>query len=148
MQAMQMAVEPNDLVAQRFAHGDEFMGWLEDGCVVSFGWVAYHGRAIHGLRLKDIPGRVFLYNFHTLAAHRGQGLYTKLLVAIRQRLGREGVAEFVIDVESRNKASIHGVERAGFAAVVTVGFLVFFNHWYWLRRRSVVAGMQQELFSK
>jgi RimJ/RimL family protein N-acetyltransferase len=145
-EAMHAAGEPAGLTAARFARGDEFFGVQQGEYTASFGWVTYRERAIHGVRLKDTPGRVFLYHFHTLAAYRGRRLYPGLLVVIRQHLGREGVAEFIIDVDARNEASIRGVGRAGFTAVGRLDFLVFFNHGYRLWSLSVDAGVPDGLF--
>lgn len=145
-QAMCYAREPSGLVAKRLAHGDEFFGWMVGDRIVSFGWATSRDRAIHGMPLKEMPGRMFLYNFYTDATARGRGFYPNLLSVIRQQLGREGVREFIMDVESRNTASLRGVARAGFAAVAHAQFLVIFNHWYWLSSRSADAGLDLTLF--
>lgn len=144
--AMEAAGESVDLVARRFAHGDEFFGRVVGEDIASFGWVTYRTRMIHGLCLKDAPGRAFLYNFHTFVAFRGRGLYPGLLGVIRQQLGREGINEFIIDVEARNSASLDGVGRAGFTIVAHAVFLIFLDQWYWPYWQSAVAGMLQEIF--
>lgn len=145
-QAMCLAQEPPGLAAGRFAHGDEFFGWMVDGRIVSFGWVTNRERAIHGVSLKEVPGRVFLYNFYTGVTDRGHGFYPSLLGVIRQQLGREGASEFIMDVESHNTASLRGVSRAGFVTVAHAQFLVVFNHWYWLWSRSAEAGLDLTMF--
>lgn len=145
-QAMCLAHEPPGLAAKRFAHGDEFFGWMVGARIVSFGWATNGERAIHGMSLKEMPGRVFLYNFHTEDAERGRGFYSNLLGVIRQQLGREGANEFIIDVESHNAASLRGVAKAGFVTVAHAQFLVVLNHWYWLYSRSADAGLDPALF--
>jgi len=145
-QAMCHAQEPPGLAAKRFAHGDEFFGWVVGERIVSFGWATNRERAIHGVPLKEMPGRMFLYNFYTEVTDRGHGFYPSLLGVIRQQLGREGASEFIMDVESHNTASLRGVSRAGFVTVAHAQFLVVFNHWYWLGSRSADAGLDLTLF--
>lgn len=145
---MRAAREPTGLVEQRLTHGDEFFGWIVDDRVVSFGWVTYTERAIGCHRLKDAAGRVFLYNFHTAVAFRGNGFCGALLLAIRHVLGSEGATEFIIDAERRNRASISAIDKAGFATIARAGFGTLLGHWRWPRWRSVVAGMHQDLFSE
>lgn len=140
-QAMCDAQEPSGLVAKRLAHGDEFFGWMKGDRIISFGWATSRDRAIHGMQLKEMPGRVFLYNFYTEATDRGRGFYPNLLGVIRQQLGREGASEFIMDVDSHNAASLRGVARAGFVTVAHAQFLVVFDHWYWLCSRSADAGL-------
>lgn len=147
-QAMQVAGEPAGLTMGRFAHGDEFFGWMLNQCIISFGWVTYRQRRICSLQMRDLPGRVFLYNFHTAQACREGGLYRSLLLVLRQQLGDDGAREFVIDVNSRNTASLHGVTKAGFAEVARVRFLVLFNHGCLTLQRSVNTGTLQEWFLK
>ena len=127
--AMRAAGEPNGLAAPRFAHGDEFFGWLAGGQVVSFGSVTYRDRRVGPVRLAEAPGRVFLFNFHTLAEYRGRGLYPALLLAMRSVLGCEKGTEFVIEVSVDNRASARGIEKAGFRPVAQLAYLTIFDRW-------------------
>jgi len=145
-EAMRAAGEPNGLVGPRLAHDDEFFGWLLDGRVVSFGWVTCQDRTVGPFKLAEAPGRAFLYNFHTLDGYRGQRLYPALLLAIRHVLGREKVAEFVIDVNSHNTASARGIEEGGFIPAAQVAFLTLFSHWRCLGSRTVVERATSSLF--
>jgi GNAT superfamily N-acetyltransferase len=144
--AMRAAGEPNGLVAPRFAHDDEFFGWLLDGRVVSFGWVTFQDRTVGPFQLAEVSGRAFLYNFHTLEGYRGRGLYPALLLAMRHELGRERVTEFVIDVNQRNMASARGIEKGGFVPVAQVTFLTLFSHWSCLGSRTVPEPASFSLF--
>jgi hypothetical protein len=132
---MRAAGEPTEL-AGRFAHGDEFFGWLLDDRIISFGWVTYHDRAVGPIELAEASGRAFLYNFHTLEGHRGRGLYSALLLAVRHVLGHEKVTEFVIDVDVRNTSSTRGIENGGFVLAAQIAFLTLFSHWRCLGRRT------------
>jgi hypothetical protein len=145
-EALRAAGEPNGLVAPRLAHGDEFFGWLIDGRVVSFGWVTYRDRTIGPFQLAEVSGRVFLYNFHTLQGYRGRGFYPALLLAMRHVLGREKVAEFVIDVNVHNTASARGIEKGGFVLAAQVAFLTLFSHWRCLGSRTVLQRTASPLF--
>jgi hypothetical protein len=144
--AMQAAGEPRGLVAPRFAHGDEFFGWLVRGRVVSFGWVTYQDRAIGPIQLARASGRAFLYNFHTLEGYRGQKLYPALLLAMRHVLGRERVTEFFIDVDMRNTASARGIAKGGFVPVAQVTFLTVFARWCCLGSRTMLERTASSLF--
>jgi len=145
-EAMRAAGEPNGLVAPRLARGDEFFGWLLDGRVVTFGWVTCQDRTVGTFQLAEVAGRAFLYNFHTLEAYRGRGLYPALLLAMRHVLGRERVTEFVIDVNARNTASARGIEKSGFVLAAYVSFLTLFSRWRCLGRRTVLDRTASPLF--
>jgi hypothetical protein len=142
---MRAAGESADL-AQRFAHGDEFFGWLLDDRIVSFGWVTYHDRAVGPIELVGASGRAFLYNFHTLEGHRGRGLYSALLLTVRHVLGHEKITEFVIDVDVRNTSSTRGIENGGFVLAAQVAFLTLFSHWRCLGSRTELEHTAGSLF--
>jgi GNAT superfamily N-acetyltransferase len=144
--AMRAAGEPMGLVAPRLAHRDEFFGWLLDGRVVSFGWVTYQDRMVGPFQLAEVSGRAFLYNFQTLEGYRGRGFYPALLLAMRHVLGRENVAEFVIDVNARNVASARGIEKGGFVLAAQVAFFTLFARWRCLGSRTVSERRASSLF--
>jgi GNAT superfamily N-acetyltransferase len=134
--AMRAAGEPDGLVAPRLAHGDEFFGWAEGARIVCFGWVTTRDRAVGPFRLTNAPGRIFLYNFHTLPEHRGRGLGAALHGAIRWILGNETASEFVSDVNVRNTASRRCLEKSGFVPVARVSFLTLLGRWRYPLRRT------------
>ena len=127
--AMVAAREPAGLVAQRLRRGDSFFGWQRERELVAFGWATSHQRRIAGTTLRPGPGRIFLYNFHTLPRFRGQGLYPSLLATMQHQLHVDGATEFIIDVNSRNVSSLHGIRKAGFTLAARVTCLVFFRRW-------------------
>jgi len=128
-QVMQEAGEPEELAVLRFEHGDELFGWSCGGRIVCFGWVTQRDRTVGPIRLAEAPGRMFLYNFHTLPDYRGCGLYSALLLAIRHGLGGEQQTEFIIDVNVINTVSASGVKKAGFIQVARITFLTIFRRW-------------------
>lgn len=134
--AMRAAGEPDGLVAPRLAHGDELFGWAEGARIVCFGWVMTRDRAVGPFRLTSAPGRIFLYNFHTLPEHRGRGLGAALHGAIRRVLGNETASEFVSDVNVRNTASRRCLEKSGFVPVARVSFLTLLGRWRYPLRRT------------
>jgi ribosomal protein S18 acetylase RimI-like enzyme len=80
-------------------------------------------------KLLDDPGRAFFYNFHTLPEYRGRGLYTLLLVYMKQTLTAEGRSEFIIDVNEANVPSFRGIIRAGFEPIARVAHVNLFRRW-------------------
>lgn len=134
---MLAAREDIGLVASRLAHGDEFLGWLDGGAVVAFGWAAYRSRWVGPVPLRDAPGRVFLYNFHTLEGHRGRGLYPALLLASRQLVARGQASEFLADVNLRNKSSIRGLARGGFTPIAHIFVLEVQSRRQWVWKRTM-----------
>lgn len=127
--AMRAVGESVDLVAPRFAHGDDFFGWQAGNEIASFGWVMYRDRRFGPIRVAEAPGRAFTFNFHTLNAYRGRGLYQDLLYAIRVSIGRDGMKEIVGDVDVRNGTSLRAIQRAGFAPLTHVSYLTLLDRW-------------------
>jgi GNAT superfamily N-acetyltransferase len=136
--AMRRAGEPAGLVNPRLARGDELFGLQLEGRIVCFNWITYHDRRVGPIRLPDVPGRVFFYNAFTLQEHRGRGLFTSLLRAMRSALSHEGATEFVADVDVRNGASARALEKAGFIAVTRLSFLTILNRWRWPLTRPLL----------
>jgi hypothetical protein len=91
------------------------------GDAVGYGWVADAAAAIGELDLafRLEPADRYLWDFVTLPAWRGRGLYPRLLQAI---LRAEGGGRFWIINAPENVASARGIARAGF---VDVGSLAF-----------------------
>jgi ribosomal protein S18 acetylase RimI-like enzyme len=145
-EAMRAAGEPDGLVAPRLAHGDEFFGWADGGRIVCFGWVMTRDRMVGPFRLTSAPGRMFLYNFHTLPGHRGQGLCKALHHEVRRVLGNETAREFVADVNVRNTASRRCFEKSGFVPVARVSLLTLFGRWHFPLRRTRLERLGVSLF--
>ena len=128
-EAMRAADEPPGLSAERFRNADEFFGWEKDGQIVSWGWVTFRDRKIGQSIVPAQLGWAFLYNFHTHPEYRGQGLYPQLLTAIIRCLTKSGYCVLIIDVNSRNKPSLHGIEKAGFIHVGSTSWVTVLRRW-------------------
>lgn len=99
-----------------------YVAW-RDGSPAAWGWVATRTAAIGELGSTFvIPARErYLWNFVTLAAHRGQGIYPLLLDAIVHAESREA-DRFWIAYAPENHASGAGVRKAGFASLAELSF--------------------------
>ena len=89
-----------------------------DGEPAAYGWAATREAQIGELGASIVvpAGDRYLWNFVTLPAHRGLGVYPRLLDAIVRAEGREA-ARFWVAWAPENHASGAGIARAGFAAV-------------------------------
>jgi GNAT superfamily N-acetyltransferase len=110
-------------IAARFAAGHRaYVAWHR-GEAAAWGWVATCTAEIGELGSSfAIPtGERYLWNFVTRSAHRGLGIYPRLLQAI---VGAEsGEAErFWIAYAPENHASGSGIVKAGFVTVADLSF--------------------------
>jgi GNAT superfamily N-acetyltransferase len=111
---------PDEVVGRLEAGNRCYVAWL-DGQVVGYGWVADAGAAIGELDLAfrlDSRDR-YLWDFVTLPAWRGRGLYPHLLQAILR--AEEGGRFWIINAPE-NVASARGIAKAGFADVGSLAF--------------------------
>ena len=94
-----------------------------DGEPAAWGWVATRTATIGELGSAfAIPaGERYLWNFVTLAAHRGLGIYPRLLDAIVRAESRDA-ERFWIAYAPENHASGAGIRRAGFVALAELSF--------------------------
>lgn len=115
--------KPETEMARRFAAGHRaYVAWL-DGEPAAWGWVATRSADIGELRSTfSIPGgERYLWNFVTRPAHRGLGIYPRLLDEIVR--AESGEAErFWIAYAPENHASGSGIRKAGFVAVAELSF--------------------------
>jgi len=84
---------------------------------VGYGWLARRGGGIDELdfSFEVPPGDGYLWDFVTLPAWRGHGVYPRLLQAILAEA--RDVERFWIGYEARNLASARGIQKAGFRIV-------------------------------
>lgn len=89
----------------------------------AWGWVATTSAQIGELGASfEIPrGERYLWNFVTLPAHRGLGIYPRLLQAIVRTESREA-ERFWIACAPENHASGGGIARAGFTRLAEMSF--------------------------
>jgi RimJ/RimL family protein N-acetyltransferase len=87
----------------------------------AFGWMARDKAKIGELNHEFIlpTGNRYLWNFRTLEAFRGQGIYPALLQYIIQN-GGIGTNRFWIIHAPENTASLKGIQKAGFEYVGTL----------------------------
>jgi GNAT superfamily N-acetyltransferase len=108
---------------RRFEAGHRaYVAW-RDGEPAAWGWVATRSADIGELGSSfAIPaGERYLWNFVTLAAHRGLGIYPRLLEAIVRAESREA-ERFWIAYAPENHASGAGIRKAGFVALAELSF--------------------------
>lgn len=108
-------------VSARLAAGNRcYVGRL-DGRAVGYGWTADAGAAIGELDLafRLEAGDRYLWDFVTLPAWRGRGLYPHLLQAI---LRADSGGRFWIINAPENAASARGIAKAGFLEVGNLAF--------------------------
>lgn len=107
-----------DEVTRRLANDHlAFVAYLNDS-PASFGWMA-RGKALIGELNHELIlplGNRYLWNFRTMEAFRGLGIYPALLQYIIQyEIGR--AHRFWIIHAPENKASLKGIKKAGFQFV-------------------------------
>ena len=104
-------------IATRFERGNRcYLAFMGD-IAVAYGWVASQegGIAELGWTFALPAGNCYLYNFRTLPAWRGRGIYPQLLQAI---LHQESFFDrFWIGYLPDNVASGRGISKAGFEVV-------------------------------
>ncbi len=110
-----LADVPEPEVARRLREGHRLYQLRVGGELAAYGWAATGPAHIGGLDLFFTvpPGEHYLWDFMTLPAFRGRGLYPLLLQEIVRRELDE-VEWFWIGHESRNEASRRGILKAGF----------------------------------
>ena len=108
---------------RRFAAGHT--AWIAaiDGEPAAWGWMASRSADIGEMGLTfELPSRArYLWNFVTLPAFRGRGIYPRLLDAI-VRAERSRADTFWIAYAPENRASEAGIRRAGFERVAELSF--------------------------
>ena len=110
-------------MAKRFHAGHRaYVAW-HHGEPAAWGWVATRTADIGELRsiFALPPGERYLWNFVTLPAHRGLGIYPRLVDAIVRAESREA-ERFWIAYAPENHASGAGIRKAGFVALAELSF--------------------------
>ena len=121
MAALQVRNESE--ITRRFNAGHRaYVAYLR-GTAVAWGWAATQSAEIGELGSSFfIPrGERYLWNFVTLATHRGLGIYPRLLDAIVRAESRDA-ARFWIAYAPENHASGAGIRKAGFIALAELSF--------------------------
>lgn len=110
-------------ISMRFDAGHRaYVAWW-NGSPAAWGWVATQTAEIGELRTRfSMPsGERYLWNFVTLASHRGLGIYPRLL---REIVSAESVEaeRFWIAYAPENRASASGIAKAGFVTLAEMSF--------------------------
>ena len=94
-----------------------------DGIPAGYGWVAGAGATIGEMGISFVlpRGDRYLWDFATLPAWRGRGLYPHLLQGIIAVEAAEAARLWIIHAPE-NRASCRGIARAGFAPVGEISF--------------------------
>jgi GNAT superfamily N-acetyltransferase len=110
-------------MSHRFAAGHRAYVAHRHGAPAAWGWVATRTAEIGELGSAFLVpgGERYLWNFVTLAAHRGLGIYPRLLDAIVRTESREA-ERFWIAYAPENHASGAGIRRAGFVDLAELSF--------------------------
>lgn len=121
MAALQQRSEAEILA--RFADGHRaYVAWRAD-TPAAWGWVATRTARIGEVDATfSVPERErYLWNFVTLPAHRGHGIYPRLLDAIVQSESAEADVFWII-YAPENHASGAGIRKAGFTTIADLSF--------------------------
>jgi GNAT superfamily N-acetyltransferase len=110
-------------ITRRFEAGHRAYVARHEDRPAAWGWVATRAAEIGelGARFMVPSAERYLWNFVTLAAHRGRGIYPRLLDAIVRAESREA-ERFWIAYAPENHASGAGVLKAGFIPVAELSF--------------------------
>lgn len=101
---------------QRFETGRQCYGAWVEGQPAAFGWVSVEDEQIGelNLRIKLLPGEVYIWDCATAPHYRGKGLYSALLAYILDELRAQQICRAWIGADLDNVASQKGIARAGF----------------------------------
>ncbi|WP_149401743.1 GNAT family N-acetyltransferase [Dictyobacter arantiisoli] len=109
---------PIKSVEARYSAGHyPILAYLND-TLVAYGWLGINQASFGSPAITfNLPAKsIYLYHFVTLLPWRGRGYYPRLLQAILERESR-AYEHFWIMHQTTNRASQHGIEKAGFQPV-------------------------------
>jgi ribosomal protein S18 acetylase RimI-like enzyme len=115
-------LDPREAKRRLGSHHRAYVAYLGP-IPVAYGWVALSGACIGELGVQVQLGADdrYLWDFATLPAWRGRGIYPRLLQAILRAEEHEAERFWIIHAPE-NGASQAGIERAGFRAVGELSF--------------------------
>jgi len=110
-------------VGRRLAEGHRAYLSLTGEAVAAYGWVATARAMVGELDIEIVlpPGNRYLWDFTTLPAWRGRGVYRHLLAEIVRRESPPATRLWIIHAPE-NRPSGRGIARAGFRAVADLSF--------------------------
>jgi len=101
---------------KRFENGRRcYAAWVENR-IAAYGWVSFDDEHIGelNLRIRLLPGEVYIWDCATLHVFRRNHLYSALLSYLIGELAAEGLRRVWIGADMNNKPSQQGIARAGF----------------------------------
>ena len=133
-----MSGTPLAEILRRFQAGQRcYTAWVDDH-PAAYGWVSFDEEYVGelNLRVRLVPGEVYIWDCFTLPAYRRHGLYAALLVHILRDLEKDSVCRAWIGADADNIASQRGIARAGFRAVADMVLArVFAMRLVWVQAR-------------
>lgn len=110
-------------IQARFDAGHRAYVAQVDGVAAAWGWVATAEATIGELEARFVvaPRERYLWNFVTLAAFRGMGIYPRLIAGIVEAESADAEG-FWIAYAPENHASGAGIRKAGFELVAELSF--------------------------
>lgn len=104
------------LYPARFARGEHFWTVQQGDQILAYCWATQEPVEIGEIRcvMSPRPDEVYLYDAFTFPDYRGQNLYPALLQRVLDASRQAGLRRALIFVMSDNRASIRGVQKAGF----------------------------------
>ena len=103
-------------ILQRFETARRcYTAWVGNQ-LASYAWVSFDEEHIGelNLRIRLLPGEVYIWDCATVPAFRRNGLYSALLRYVIRELHTEGFCRAWIGADMDNKPSQQGIARAGF----------------------------------
>ncbi|MFA5173820.1 MAG: peptidoglycan bridge formation glycyltransferase FemA/FemB family protein [Candidatus Pacearchaeota archaeon] len=105
-----------ETIEERFDEGHQCFIYLFNNKLAHYSWVSFEEMNILEVNAK-IPlqsGEAVIYDCYTNKEFRNKGIYSAMLTKIKDYLMQKNFVKSYIYVESNNKASINGIEKAGF----------------------------------
>jgi GNAT superfamily N-acetyltransferase len=139
------AVESAVLIEANHAYREALRGDAQlfalvdsDHQVMSYGFVLFASFYKNVLgETRDTP---MISNCYTFPAHRGQGLYPRLLLAISHSLASQGFKRAIVTCAPDNQAAVRGIEKARFNHVKTVDSTIVLTRWIAWQKSTPASG--------
>jgi GNAT superfamily N-acetyltransferase len=109
-------------IYNRFDRGERCFAVMDGEEIAAYIWEQFDIKRMEELLLdfKLRPNQAWFYNAVTLKHARGRGYYQNIMRYTTKVMKEEGFDELFGFAEERNRASIRGLEKAGYKIVVKV----------------------------
>jgi L-amino acid N-acyltransferase YncA len=105
--------------------------------VLTYGFVLF--ASFYKKVLGEAQDTPMISNCYTFPAHRGQGLYPRLLLAICYSLASQGYRRAIITCAPDNRASVRGIEKAQFKHARSVDSTIVLTRWIAWQRSTLAS---------